>query len=187
MSFLDLSAVKTAEGVVRLPGSKSISNRILLLAALADGVTNIRGLLASDDTKRMLDALKALGIRIVEVDKDNYRVQGIGGQFPLSFPVKEANLFLGNAGTVFRPLTDVLALAQGCYRLSGVSRMQERPSGDLVDGLRQWGADVTYLSEKGFPPLQSKPAEIHASAITAKGNVYSKYLTGLMKAIPLYQ
>lgn len=112
MSFLDLPAVKTAEGVVRLPGSKSISNRILLLAALADGVTHIRGLLVSDDTERMLDALEALGIRIVKVDKDDYRVHGIGGQFPLSFPVKEANLFLGNAGTVFRPLTAVLALAQ---------------------------------------------------------------------------
>ena len=185
MSFLDLPAVKTAEGVVRLPGSKSISNRILLLAALADGVTNIRGLLASDDTKRMLDALKALGIRIVEVDKDDYRVQGIGGQFPLSFPVKEANLFLGNAGTVFRPLTAVLALAQGCYRLSGVSRMHERPIGDLVDALRQLGADITYLSEEGFPPLQIKPADIHANAITVKGDVSSQFLTGLLMALPL--
>lgn len=185
MSFLDLPAVKAAEGVVRLPGSKSISNRILLLAALADGVTNIRGLLASDDTERMLDALKALGVRIVKVDKNDYRVQGIGGQFPLSFPVKEANLFLGNAGTVFRPLTAILALAQGCYRLSGVPRMHERPIGDLVDALRQLGADITYLGEEGFPPLQIKPAGIHANSITVKGDVSSQFLTGLLMALPL--
>lgn len=185
MSFLDLPAVKTAEGVISLPGSKSISNRILLLAALAEGVTHIRGLLASDDVTRMLDALKALGVSIVRIDKNDYHVEGIGGRFPLSFPVNKANLFLGNAGTAFRPLTAVLALAQGCYRLSGVSRMHERPIGDLVDALRQLGADITYLGEEGFPPLQIRPANIHANAITVKGDVSSQFLTGLLMALPL--
>lgn len=185
MKFLDLPAVKAAEGVVRLPGSKSISNRILLLAALADGVTTIRNLLVSDDTARMLDALKALGVDTVQINENDYCVRGVGAQFPLRFPVGEADLFLGNAGTVFRPLTAVLALAQGRYRLSGVSRMHERPIGDLVDALRQLGADITYLGEEGFPPLQIQPARIRANAITVKGDVSSQFLTGLLMALPL--
>lgn len=185
MKFLDLPAIKAAEGVVRLPGSKSISNRILLLAALADGVTTIRNLLVSDDTARMLDALKALGVAAVQINENDYRVRGVGAQFPLRFPVNEADLFLGNAGTVFRPLTAVLALAQGRYRLSGVSRMHERPIGDLVDALRQLGADITYLGEEGFPPLQIQPARIRANAITVKGDVSSQFLTGLLMALPL--
>ena len=160
MNFIDLPAAKTARGVVRLPGSKSISNRVLLLAALADGVTEIRDLLLSDDTARMLEALQALGVTIVQSGEGHYRVQGIGGRFPLRFPVSEADLFLGNAGTAFRPLTAVLALAQGHYRLSGVPRMHERPIGDLVDALRQLGADITYLGEEGYPPLQISPASI---------------------------
>jgi 3-phosphoshikimate 1-carboxyvinyltransferase len=185
VSFIDLPAVKTAEGLIRLPGSKSISNRILLLAALADGVTHISGLLVSDDTTRMLDALENLGVPIVKIDEGDYRVHGAGGKSPLSFPISEANLFLGNAGTVFRPLTAVLALAQGYYRLSGVSRMHERPIGDLVDALRQLGADITYLGEEGFPPLQIRPAAIRANAITVKGDVSSQFLTGLLIALPL--
>ncbi|MDQ3185255.1 MAG: 3-phosphoshikimate 1-carboxyvinyltransferase [Pseudomonadota bacterium] len=185
VSFLDLPLVKSARGVVRLPGSKSISNRILLLAALADGVTTIRGLLAADDTARMLDALKVLGVPIVKIDENSYRVQGIGGQFPMRFPVNEANLFLGNAGTAFRPLTAVLALAQGYYRLSGVARMHKRPIGDLVDALRQLGADITYLGEEGFPPLQIKPARIRANAITMKGEISSQFLTALLMSLPL--
>lgn len=185
MSFLDLPAAQAAEGVVRLSGSKSISNRVLLLAALADGVTHIRGLLASDDTTRMLDALEALGVVIVRTDENDYRVQGISGQFPLVFPVNEANLFLGNAGTVFRPLTAVLAMAHGSYRLSGVPRMHERPIGDLVDALRQLGADISYLGRHGFPPLQITPADIRAEPITMKGDVSSQFLTGLLMALPL--
>jgi len=185
VSFLDLPAVKTAQGVVRLPGSKSISNRILLLAALADGVTIIRGLLASDDTARMLEALKSLGVPIVKIGENDYRVRGLGGRSPMRFPVNEASLFLGNAGTAFRPLTAVLALAQGRYRLSGVARMHERPIGDLVDALRQYGADITYLGEEGFPPLHIKPAGIRANAITVKGDVSSQFLTSLLMTLPL--
>ncbi|WP_090829264.1 3-phosphoshikimate 1-carboxyvinyltransferase [Nitrosovibrio tenuis] len=185
MNFIDLPAVKTAQGVVRLPGSKSISNRILLLAALADGFTDIRDLLLSDDTARMLDALGGLGVGIVQADGNHYCIRGVAGRFPLRFPVGEADLFLGNAGTAFRPLTAILALAQGNYRLSGVPRMHERPIGDLVDALRQLGADITYLDKEGFPPLQIKPARIHPNAITVKGDVSSQFLTGLLMALPL--
>ena len=135
MDFLDLPAVKTARGTVHLPGSKSISNRVLLLAALADGATEIRDVLVSDDTARMLDALQTLGVPIVKANDRVYRIQGISGHFPLQFPVGKASLFLGNAGTAFRPLTAVLALAGGSYQLAGTARMHERPIGDLVDAL----------------------------------------------------
>ncbi len=185
MEFLDLPLARVAQGVVRLPGSKSISNRILLLAALAEGVTQVRDLLASDDTARMLDALMALGVPIIHNGNNDYQVQGVGGKVPLCFPVNEADLFLGNAGTAFRPLTAVLALAQGHYRLSGVPRMHERPIGDLVDALRQLGADITYLSNKGFPPLEIKPASIRVGTVTVKGDVSSQFLTGLLLALPL--
>lgn len=184
MDFLDLPAVKTARGTVHLPGSKSISNRVLLLAALADGATEIRDVLVSDDTARMLDALQTLGVSIVKANDKVYRIQGISGHFPLKFPVGEASLFLGNAGTAFRPLTAVLALAGGSYRLSGTPRMHERPIGDLVDALRQLGADITYLGNAGFPPLEIKPAHIRASNIVVRGDVSSQFLTGLLMAMP---
>lgn len=185
MNFIDLPAAKTAQGVVRLPGSKSISNRLLLLAALADGITEIRDLLLSDDTARMLEALQVLGVTIAQAGEGHYRVHGIAGHFPLRFPIDQASLFLGNAGTVFRPLTAILALAQGHYGLSGVPRMHERPIGDLVDALRQWGADIAYLGEEGYPPLQIRPARIQPNAITVKGDVSSQFLTGLLMALPL--
>jgi 3-phosphoshikimate 1-carboxyvinyltransferase len=184
MDFLDLPAVKTARGTVHLPGSKSISNRVLLLSALADGATEIRDVLVSDDTARMLDALQTLGVSIVKANDKVYRIQGISGHFPLKFPVGEASLFLGNAGTAFRPLTAVLALAGGSYRLSGTPRMHERPIADLVDALRQLGADITYLDNAGFPPLEIKPAHIRASNIVVRGDVSSQFLTGLLMAMP---
>jgi 3-phosphoshikimate 1-carboxyvinyltransferase len=185
MDFLDLRAVKTARGRVSLPGSKSISNRVLLLAALADGATQIRDLLVSDDTARMLDALQALGVPIIKVNEGNYRVQGVGAHFPFRFPIDKTTLFLGNAGTAFRPLTAVLAMANGSYQLWGTARMHERPIGDLVDALRQMGANISYLGTEGFPPLQIKPAHIRASNITVRGNVSSQFLTGLLMAMPL--
>ena len=182
MEFLDLPQLISASGVVRLPGSKSISNRVLLLAALADGETDVRDLLASDDTQRMLEALKALGVGVNHQGGENWLVQGCGGKFS----VKNAELFLGNAGTAFRPLTAALALSGGDYILKGVARMHERPIGDLVDGLRQLGADVTYLGNDRFPPLQLKPAKIQPGGVVrVRGDVSSQFLTGLLMALPL--
>jgi len=182
MTFLDLPQLISAAGTVRLPGSKSISNRVLLLAALAQGETEVRDLLASDDTERMLDALKTLGVGVSHQGEENWQITGCGGKFP----VKQAELFLGNAGTAFRPLTAALALAGGDYVLKGVARMHERPIGDLVDGLRQLGADVTYLGNDGYPPLHLKPAKIQPGGVVkVRGDVSSQFLTGLLMALPL--
>jgi 3-phosphoshikimate 1-carboxyvinyltransferase len=171
-----------AAGRVVLPGSKSISNRCLLLAALSQGATEIRDLLRSDDTDRMLDALRMLGVDLVETGDNIWQVRGSGG----SFAVKQADLFLGNAGTAFRPLTAALALSGGSYRLSGVPRMHERPIGDLIDALRQAGATINYLGNSGFPPLQIEPASIMISQpIKVRGDVSSQFLTALLMALPL--
>jgi len=182
MDVLNLPPALLAAGTVRLPGSKSISNRSLLLSALALGTTEIHDLLDSDDTRVMLEALRTLGIHIEIFGAGKFRVHGCGGLFP----VKEADLFLGNAGTAFRPMTAALALSQGNYKLSGVARMHERPIGDLVDGLRQIGANVDYLDSPGFPPLVISPAEIVLEApIRVRGDVSSQFLTALLMALPL--
>ena len=179
--FIDIPPLLSARGTVRLPGSKSISNRVLLLAALADGVTEVRDLLHSDDTERMLDALRTLGVQIEALEEDAYRVTGCGG----AFPVKQAKLFLGNAGTAFRPLTAVLAVMGGEYELSGVPRMHERPIGDLVGALRQLGADIRYPGSQGFPPLHIAPARLVSDTVQIRGDVSSQFLTGLLMALPL--
>ena len=184
MEFLDLPPSTAARGTVRLPGSKSISNRVLLLAALAKGTTIVRALLDSDDTRVMLDALRALGVGVARVsDSDDYEITGGGG----AFPVKQAELFLGNAGTAFRSLTAACALSGGEYVLKGVARMHERPIGDLVDALRKLGARIDYLGEEGFPPLKIHPAEIAGDTTEVRGNVSSQFLTGLLMALPLRQ
>ena len=182
MEQLKLPAVNQAEGTITLPGSKSISNRTLLLAALANGTTEIRDLLASDDTARMLEALEKLGVKLENIDKNAWRVTGCSG----NFPIKNADLFLGNAGTAFRPLTAALAFTNGHYELSGIPRMHERPIGDLVDALRQAGANIEYLSAEGFPPLKIAPATIDLSKpIKIRGDVSSQFLTALLMALPL--
>lgn len=165
MTSLDLGPLSRAAGTVRLPGSKSISNRVLLLAALARGETEIRGLLDADDTRVMRAALGKLGKGLRE---------------------KQAELDLGNAGTAFRPLTAVLALAGGEYRLSGTARMHERPIRDLVDALRALGARIDYLGEQGFPPLAIHPGRIAAAqTVRVRGDVSSQYLSALLLALPL--
>ncbi len=170
------------EGSVTLPGSKSISNRTLLLAALCDGDTIVRGLLKSDDTDVMLAALRTLGVRIDALARDDYRVRGCGG----SFPVKEAELFLGNAGTAFRPLTAALAFGAGHYTLSGVARMHERPIGDLVDGLAGLGGRIQFLKTDGYPPLEILPYQPAMSSVAnVRGNVSSQFLSALLMALPL--
>jgi 3-phosphoshikimate 1-carboxyvinyltransferase len=182
MDFLDIPALHRAAGTVRLPGSKSISNRVLLLAALAQGETEVRDLLDSDDTRVMLDALRKLGIGLTSLGSNAWKIVGVGGAFKQS----SAELFLGNAGTAFRPLTAALALSGGHYKLSGVARMHERPIRDLVDGLRQIGADVRYLDKQGYPPLEIMPAQIVPTApIKVRGDVSSQFLTALLMALPL--
>ncbi|WP_059410790.1 3-phosphoshikimate 1-carboxyvinyltransferase [Cupriavidus basilensis] len=181
MEHLTLGPLTRASGTVRLPGSKSISNRVLLLAALAEGETRVRDLLDSDDTRVMLQALRTLGVEWRQEDGACV-VRGAGG----NFPNKSADLFMGNAGTAIRPLTAALALQGGSYKLSGVPRMHERPIGDLVDGLRQIGAKIDYLGTEGYPPLQISPAPIRIDApIRVRGDVSSQFLTALLMTLPL--
>ncbi len=179
--FLDIPWLEGAAGTVSLPGSKSISNRVLLLAALADGSTTIHDLLDSDDTRVMLMALRQLGCDVQE-HGSTVVIQGLGGKLP----VPAAQLFLGNAGTAMRPLTAALAVLGGNFELSGVPRMHERPIADLVDALRQLGCSITYLANEGFPPLQIGTAQLHFEApIQVRGDVSSQFLTALLMALPL--
>ena len=185
--FLDLPPLRSAAGTVQLPGSKSISNRVLLLAGLSAGTTVIHDLLESDDTRVMLDALRALGCG-VETDGDVARVTGLGGQLK----ARGVKLFLGNAGTAMRPLTAALAVLaatqSGRFELSGVPRMHERPIGDLVDALRQLGCGIDYLGSDGFPPLRLEPGAAALNTgppIRVRGDVSSQFLTALLLALPL--
>ncbi|TCT07101.1 3-phosphoshikimate 1-carboxyvinyltransferase [Paralcaligenes ureilyticus] len=178
---LRLPSARTARGELILPGSKSISNRVLLLAALAQGATRLEGLLDSADTRVMLAALRQLGVSIDSVGPTQVEIRG-----EAPFAVRQAALFLGNAGTAFRPLTAVLALMGGDYQLSGVPRMHERPIGDLVDALTALGADIQYLGEQGYPPLAIHAGAIKGGgAIRVKGSVSSQFLTALLVAAPL--
>ena len=182
MEQLNLTPASHADGRITLPGSKSISNRTLLLAALASGNTEIRDVLASDDTARMLESLTKLGVKLDQIGEHDWRVHGCAG----NFHNKQADLFLGNAGTAFRPLTAALAFSNGDYKLSGVARMHERPIGDLVDALQQAGANISYLEQPGFPPLKIAPAQADLSLpIKIRGDVSSQFLTALLMALPL--
>ena len=186
--FVDLPPLQRAAGTVRLPGSKSISNRVLLLAGLSQGTTTVHGLLDSDDTRVMLDALRTLGCTLRQ-DGVAWRISGLGGQLK----VNEARLFLGNAGTAMRPLTAALAvlatLQGGRFELSGVARMHERPIGDLVDALRPLGCQIDAIGRPGYPPLRvSGQAGGHlrlADPIRVRGDVSSQFLTALLLALPL--
>ena len=177
-----LKAVQSVFGQVTLPGSKSITNRILLLSAIADGETTIKHALRSDDTHHMIEALKILQVDLTEKENGDILIQGARGQFKN----KSAEIFLGNAGTAFRPLTAALAFSQGDYMLSGVPRMHERPIKDLVDSLLQLNADITYLNEEGYPPLKISPSEIIINgSVKIRGDISSQFLTALLMAIPL--
>ncbi len=181
IEFLELGPYIKAEGEVALPGSKSISNRVLLLSALASGTTRLKGLLDADDTQVMRAALKTLGIKIDETDGDCV-VQGCSGRLPN----QQADLFMGNAGTAIRPLTAALAILGGDYRLHGVPRMHERPIGDLVDGLRMVGAQVAYEQQEGYPPLKISQGQIRTNElIKVRGDVSSQFLTALLMSLPL--
>lgn len=179
--FLDIPPLQTAGGCVTLPGSKSISNRVLLLAALSQGQTVVHDLLDSDDTRVMLDALRQLGCDIHQ-NNSTVTIQGLGGN-PKNL---QAKLFMGNAGTAIRPLTAALAVIGGDYELRGVARMHERPIGDLVDALRQLGCQIDYLENPGYPPLRiGQPALNVSQPIQVRGDVSSQFLTALLMALPL--
>src|SRR6218665_13244 len=192
-----LPALDAAAGEVRLPGSKSISNRVLLLAALSNGTTTVHQLLASDDTRVMLDALRQIGCAVDEAGS-SVHITGLGGRAPRA----PAKLFLGNAGTAMRPLTAALALLGGEFELSGVARMHQRPIGDLVDALRQLGCRIDYLGNDGYPPLRpthapcapaqnfpalppGAPPLALAEPIRVRADVSSQFLTALLMALPL--
>ncbi len=184
-AFIDLPPLQAAAGEVHLPGSKSISNRVLLLAALSNGTTTVHDLLASDDTRVMLDGLRQIGCTVDEAGS-TVHITGLGGRAPQS----PAKLFMGNAGTAMRPLTAALALLGGEFELSGVPRMHERPIGDLVDALRQLGCQIDYLGNDGYPPLRiahanGVPALALAAPIRVRGDVSSQFLTALLMALPL--
>jgi len=178
---LQIGPFQGAKGQMTLPGSKSISNRALLLAALASGTTSLKQLLDADDTQVMRNALRQLGVKVEDHGRDCI-VTGCTG----IFPVKHADLFMGNAGTAIRPLTAALVMQEGQYRLSGVPRMHERPIGDLVDGLQQIGAQIAYEQAIGYPPIQIHAARVAPpEVIRVRGDVSSQFLTALLMALPL--
>jgi 3-phosphoshikimate 1-carboxyvinyltransferase len=181
---LDLPPVRRAAGTLRIPGSKSISNRTLLLAALSRGDTELRELLESDDTRVMREALRALGVRVEALGgEEHLLVHGIGPA--RGFPNKQAEIFLGNSGTSARSLTAAIAFADGHYRLSGVPRMHERPIGDLVEPLRAAGANIKYLGNEGFPPLAiGARSECAVATLRIRGTISSQFLSALLMAIP---
>ena len=182
--FLDIPPLTGAAGTVVLPGSKSISNRVLLLSALCRGTTTLHDLLDSDDTRVMLDALRLLGcgVRQNRPGTGAVEIDGLGGVIKNT----SADLFMGNAGTAMRPLTAALAVLGGTFKLHGVARMHERPIGDLVDALRQLGCQIDYLGQDGFPPLRiGQPALRLDAPIQVRGDVSSQFLTALLMALPL--
>lgn len=187
-AFLDLPHLASAHGCVQLPGSKSISNRVLLLAALSHGTTVLHDLLDSDDTRVMLDALHALGCTITPgqvTPGQPLHITGLGGALPAD---AAATLFLGNAGTAMRPLTAALAVLGGQFEMTGIARMYERPIGDLVDALRQLGCQIDYLGTPGYPPLKIGHPDFAANLaapIHVRGDVSSQFLTSLLMALPL--
>lgn len=187
-AFLDLPHLATASGSVQLPGSKSISNRVLLLAALSAGTTTIHDLLDSDDTRVMLAALRELGCQVTPAQAtpgQPVQITGIDGALPNN---ARAQLFLGNAGTAMRPLTAALAVLGGHFEMTGVPRMYERPIGDLVDALRQLGCHIDYLGNPGYPPLrigQPNFSQLGDAPIAVRGDVSSQFLTALLMALPL--
>ncbi len=182
MKRLRLEPIHQITGDLKLPGSKSISNRALLLAALAEGATRLENLLDSEDTRYMLAALDQLGVPVVR-HGDIWTVAGQGG--PLVRKDTHHELFLGLAGTAFRPLTAALTLGRGTFVLDGTQRMRERPVGDLVDALRQLGASIRYLGAEGYPPLAVAGTGLAGGAASIRGNVSSQFLTSLLLSAPL--
>lgn len=186
MQSLTLTPISKINGVIHLPGSKSVSNRALLLAALAKGTTTLTNLLVSDDTSHMINSLTALGV-VFELSESGTRcvIHGAGELLGKPIPPNTVELFLGNSGTSMRSLCAALCLGQGSYTLTGEERMEERPINDLVDALRQAGADITYLKNDGFPPLTIQGTGLQGGEISIDGSVSSQFLTALLMAAPM--
>ena len=184
MNEIKLKASKQVRGCIKLPGSKSITNRVLLMAALGTGVTKLIDPLRSEDTDQMINALIKLGVSVEEVNNDKKIIEIKGAEH--NFPNKNTNLFLGNSGTTFRPLAAVLAMMEGDYYLSGIERMHERPIKDLVDALEQMGSSIQYEKNHGYPPITINNSSIEISKpIKIKGDISSQYLTALLIAGPI--
>jgi 3-phosphoshikimate 1-carboxyvinyltransferase len=185
MKSLQLAPIRHIEGQVNLPGSKSLSNRALLLAALASGDTHLENLLHSEDTARMLDALAQLKVGVERhSDTTDYTVHGLGQLFS---PKDDSTFMLGNAGTAIRPLTSMLSLCAGSFVVDGDQYMRERPIDHLVDALRQLGAEIDYLDKPGCPPIRLQGGRIQGGRVSIKGNISSQYLTALLMSLPLAQ
>lgn len=183
VAALFLPYASGVQGEVRLPGSKSIANRALLLAALAKGTTVLDNMLLSDDTARMREALVALGVKIDQGnDATQLRVHGGGGVFAIQ---NSLELFLGNAGTAMRPLAAILAASHGEFILTGEPRMYERPIGPQIDALRQIGAQIDYLQNEGYPPLRIRGSALEGSVVTLDGSLSSQYVSAILMLMPL--
>ena len=183
MNSLTLEPIAKIDGEINLPGSKSLSNRALLLAALAKGTTKITNLLESDDTRHMLNALRTLGVEYTLSD-DKTECTIVGNAGPISAEISH-ELFLGNAGTAMRPLCAALCLGKGSYVLTGEPRMKERPIGHLIDALRQAGAKITYKENEGYPPLQIEADGLVGGEVAIDGAISSQFLTALLMAAPM--
>lgn len=185
MESLTLNPLQSIDGEVTLPGSKSLSNRILLLAAVANGTTHISNLLDSDDVRHMLNALKALGVSYeLSADRTACTVIGKAGPLTTASGNDPIELFLGNAGTAMRPLCAMLCAGSGKFTLTGEPRMYERPIGDLVDSLRGCGAAIDYLGAQEYPPLQIRADGLSGGQVSIKGNISSQFLTAMLMAAP---
>ncbi|WP_261817170.1 3-phosphoshikimate 1-carboxyvinyltransferase [Vibrio gallicus] len=183
MESLTLQPIAKVNGVINLPGSKSVSNRALLLAALASGTTRLTNLLDSDDIRHMLNALQSMGVKFnLSESKTECEIHGLGGVFNVEDTLE---LFLGNAGTAMRPLAAALCASRGEFVLTGEPRMKERPIGHLVTALREAGADVTYLENDGFPPLQIKGTGLKSGTVSIDGSISSQFLTAFLMIAPL--
>ncbi|MCK6261968.1 3-phosphoshikimate 1-carboxyvinyltransferase [Vibrio sp. ZSDE26] len=183
MESLTLQPIEKVNGVVNLPGSKSVSNRALLLAALAQGTTRLTNLLDSDDIRHMLNALEQLGVRYqLSQDKTVCEVTGLGRAFNVE---KAQELFLGNAGTAMRPLAAALCLGSGEFVLTGEPRMKERPIGHLVNALREAGAKIEYLENEDYPPLKITGTGLESGTVSIDGSISSQFLTAFLMSAPL--
>lgn len=179
---LKLNKINAVSGKVILPGSKSLSNRALLVSALAKGDTKLLNVLKSDDTNRMIEALTKLNVKL-KVNANTIDVQGLGGVFDEG--LNTVDLYLGNAGTAMRPLCSVLAVSKGLFNLTGEPRMMERPIGPLTEALKSIGLSIEYLNNDGFPPLRIRGSKVNSHEVSISGTTSSQFITALLMTAPV--